>query len=73
MGERETYDDGAPVGYDGPPAPVGQVRVRLVSDHGWADLRGPTACEVLTPEEASAVVGKLKEPKTRRKERATRS
>ncbi|HXF02315.1 MAG TPA: DNA-formamidopyrimidine glycosylase family protein, partial [Arthrobacter sp.] len=59
VGERETYDDGAPVAYDGPPEPVGQVRVRLVSDHGWADLRGPTACEVLTPEEASAVVGKL--------------
>jgi formamidopyrimidine-DNA glycosylase len=59
VGERETYDDGAPVAYHGPPEPVGQVRVRLVSDHGWADLRGPTACEVLTPEEASAVVGKL--------------
>ncbi|MGW6172894.1 Fpg/Nei family DNA glycosylase [Arthrobacter sp. NPDC055138] len=59
VGEREAYDDGAPVAYDGPPEPVGQVRVRLVSDHGWADLRGPTACEVLTPEEASAVVAKL--------------
>ncbi|TJY64069.1 Fpg/Nei family DNA glycosylase [Arthrobacter sp. CAU 1506] len=59
VGERETYDDGAPVAYDGPPEPVGQVRVRLVSDHGWADLRGPTACEVITPAEASAVAGKL--------------
>ncbi|MFI8411347.1 Fpg/Nei family DNA glycosylase [Paeniglutamicibacter gangotriensis] len=45
--------------YDGPPEPVGQVRARLVSAHGWADLRGPSACEVLTPEEAYAVRAKL--------------
>ncbi|GLB68864.1 Fpg/Nei family DNA glycosylase [Arthrobacter mangrovi] len=59
VGERETYDAGAPAVYDGPPAPVGQVRARLVSDHGWADLRGPTACEVITEAERDAVVGKL--------------
>ncbi len=46
-------------GYDGPPEPKGAVRVRLVSVHGWADLRGPTACEVLTPTEAATAVGKL--------------
>lgn len=45
--------------YSGPPAPKGAVRVRLVSLHGWADLRGPTACEVLTPSEAAAVRSKL--------------
>ncbi|MDJ0313917.1 DNA glycosylase [Arthrobacter sp. H35-D1] len=45
--------------YAGPPEPKGAVRVRLVSDHGWADLRGPTACEVLTPAEAAAVRKKL--------------
>jgi formamidopyrimidine-DNA glycosylase len=59
VGERETYDGGAPAVYEGPPAPVGQVRVRLVSDHGWADLRGPTACEVITEAERDAVVKKL--------------
>ncbi|MFQ4149119.1 DNA-formamidopyrimidine glycosylase family protein [Arthrobacter sp. LAPM80] len=48
-----------PGDYDGPPEPTGAVRVRLVSDHGWADLRGPTACEVLTPAEAAAVRRKL--------------
>ncbi|MFI5085879.1 MAG: zinc finger domain-containing protein, partial [Actinomycetales bacterium] len=43
----------------GPPEPTGAVRLRLVGGHGWADLRGPAACEVLTAGEASAVVGSL--------------
>lgn len=59
MGETETPDDGGTTAYSGPPAPVGQVRARLVSAHGWADLRGPTACEVITPAEAAAVVARL--------------
>lgn len=33
--------------------------MRLVSEHGWADLRGPTACEAITPAEAAAVRRKL--------------
>lgn len=37
-----------------PPVPVGQVRVRLLSETVVADLRGPTACEVL---DAAAVQG----------------
>ncbi|MDN5825107.1 MAG: Fpg/Nei family DNA glycosylase [Micrococcaceae bacterium] len=59
IGEKEAYDDEAPAAYDGPPAPVGQVRMRLVSAHGWADLRGPSVCEVLTIPEAEAVRGRL--------------
>lgn len=62
MGERETAagSEGAgPAAYQGPPDPVGAVRARLVSAHGWADLRGPTACEVLTLAEAAAVRAKL--------------
>lgn len=35
-----------------PPAPVGAVRLRLATSDVVADLRGPTACEVITPEEA---------------------
>ncbi|GAB3541384.1 formamidopyrimidine-DNA glycosylase [Arthrobacter tecti] len=58
IGEQESRDDDDG-GYAGPPAPVGAVRVRLVSDSGWADLRGPTACEVITPGERAAVVAKL--------------
>ena len=42
-----------------PPPPVGQVRVRLLTDTAVADLRGPTACEVLTPEEVAAVIARL--------------
>ena len=33
------------------PEPVGQVRMRLVTDAHWLDLRGPTACEVFDPVE----------------------
>lgn len=50
---------GAHGDYAGPPEPKGAVRVRLVSEHGWADLRGPTACEAITPAEAVAVRRKL--------------
>lgn len=42
-----------------PPDPVGQVRVRLVTDRVCADLRGPTACEVLPPEGVAAVHDRL--------------
>lgn len=59
MGETEVHDDGPAGQYAGPPKPVGQVRVRLVSEHGWADLRGPNACEVITPAEAEAVLDRL--------------
>lgn len=57
LGERELASDDAP--YQGPPAPIGAVRLRLVSQHGWADLRGPSACEVLTAAEARAIQAKL--------------
>lgn len=42
-----------------PPPPVGQVRVRLLNETVCADLRGPTACEVLTPAEVDAVLNRL--------------
>lgn len=42
-----------------PPPPIGAVRVRLLTDATCADLRGPTACDVLTPEEVQAVIDKL--------------
>ncbi|MGO4382925.1 Fpg/Nei family DNA glycosylase [Specibacter sp. RAF43] len=64
IGEQELGGASQPDGdtasrYAGPPEPRGAVRVRLVSAHGWADLRGPTACEVLTPAEAAASRAKL--------------
>ncbi|GAA1050207.1 Fpg/Nei family DNA glycosylase [Arthrobacter russicus] len=57
VGERELGSE--EVSYTGPPEPIGAVRLRLVSAHGWADLRGPSACEVLTPTEAAAIRAKL--------------
>ena len=42
-----------------PPEPVGQVRVRLATEETVADLRGPSACEVLDPQAAAAVVARL--------------
>lgn len=52
--EKETIDER---GF--PPEPVGQVRVRLLNETVCADLRGPTACEVLTPAEVDAVLQRL--------------
>lgn len=42
-----------------PPEPIGAVRVRLLTDASVADLRGPTACEVLQPEEVAAALARL--------------
>ncbi|MFE6994858.1 Fpg/Nei family DNA glycosylase [Microbacterium sp. NPDC057659] len=42
-----------------PPPVVGQVRVRLLTDVTCADLRGPTACQVQTPDEMLATIAKL--------------
>ncbi len=42
-----------------PPEPVGQIRLRLATDRHWLDLRGPTACELLTPPEAAALRARL--------------
>ncbi|MCR2811692.1 Fpg/Nei family DNA glycosylase [Microbacterium sp. zg.Y1090] len=42
-----------------PPPVVGQVRLRLLTELTCADLRGPTACELQTPDEMLATVAKL--------------
>jgi endonuclease-8 len=67
IGERETTPDavpggvvdGSPAGEWVPPAPRGAVRLRLLGAHAVADLTGPTACEVLTGPEKSAVEARL--------------
>jgi len=56
MGEGEQE---RAVGEVFPPEPVGQVRVRLASDQTVADLRGPSACEVLDPAGAAAAIERL--------------
>ncbi len=42
-----------------PPEPIGQVRVRLLTERAVADLRGPTACEVFDPQQVAQLVAKL--------------
>ncbi|GAA1913135.1 formamidopyrimidine-DNA glycosylase [Microbacterium aoyamense] len=42
-----------------PPPVVGQVRLRLLTEVTCADLRGPTACELQTPDEVAATIAKL--------------
>lgn len=54
-GEQETATEAV----DFPPEPVGQVRVRILTDTVVADLRGPTACEVLEPAEVAALAERL--------------
>lgn len=59
IGENETSANPEDEPYNGPPAPVGAVRARIISEHGWADLRGPTACEVLDHEQVQVHLDKL--------------
>jgi formamidopyrimidine-DNA glycosylase len=42
-----------------PPAVRGQVRLRLLAPGAVADLRGPTACELLRPDEYDALIDRL--------------
>jgi endonuclease-8 len=56
MSESEKEDDTA---FAFPPAPVGAVRARLLTDTAVADLRGPTACEVLDEAAVARVIAGL--------------
>ena len=55
MAEAET----AAVVEGWPPEPIGQVRVRLLTERVVADLRGPTACEVLDAAAVQPVIDAL--------------
>lgn len=46
--------------------PVGQVRMRLVGMTHWADLRGPTRCELLDPAQVDALRARLGQDPLRR-------
>ena len=48
----------SPVEGHGEPPVTGVVRLRLLDESTVADLRGPMACEVLTPAEADALVAR---------------
>ena len=57
LGLYGRFTDGVPP----VPEPVGQVRMRVVGDLHWLDLRGPTACDVLDPAEVAALRARLGE------------
>lgn len=42
-----------------PPEPRGAVRLRLATEHGVADLSGPTQCKILTGAEVQTVLNRL--------------
>jgi formamidopyrimidine-DNA glycosylase len=41
------------------PAPVGQVRLRIQGERAWTELRGPTACEIVTAADKAAIHARL--------------
>jgi DNA-formamidopyrimidine glycosylase len=47
------------VGEAPPPEPVGALRIRIQTEQSWLDLRGPTACEVVTAADRDAVLARL--------------
>ncbi|WBL18425.1 Fpg/Nei family DNA glycosylase [Citricoccus sp. NR2] len=60
IGEQEIargHDDGD--SYSGPPEPRPTTRVRLVTEHGWADLVGASVCRVQTPAEMAGTVAAM--------------
>jgi len=57
MAESERENDDADFVF--PPDPVGAERVRLLTDAAVADLRGPTACEVLDEAGVRKVLDRL--------------
>ncbi|MGO4597330.1 Fpg/Nei family DNA glycosylase [Terrabacter sp. 2RAF25] len=48
-----------PRGAEGPPAPVGAVRLRLVGPAHWADLRGPMICTLVDHARRREIVATL--------------
>jgi endonuclease-8 len=53
--EHETDDDLD----EFPPPPVGAVRVRIMTEETVADLRGPTACEIMDPAQVDVLLARL--------------
>ncbi|MDQ1645516.1 MAG: endonuclease [Cryptosporangiaceae bacterium] len=41
------------------PAPVGAIRLRLTGERAWTELRGPTACEIVTAADKAAIQARL--------------
>ena len=59
MSESEKLKDTAMGDDPFPPEPIGQVRARLLTSATVADLRGPTACEVVDAAGVAAAIARL--------------
>jgi endonuclease-8 len=59
LGLYGTFTEWPVDGGAGLPAPVGQVRMRMVGTAYGTDLRGPTVCEVLNDAQVAEVVSRL--------------
>lgn len=46
-------------GHGEPPEPRGALRLRLTNGDAWTDLRGPTACEIVTPPQVETLLARL--------------
>ena len=46
-------------GHGPAPEPRGALRLRMIADEDWIDLRGPTACELFTPADRDRVLARL--------------
>ena len=46
-------------GHEPAPEPVGALRVRMETKASWLDLRGPAACDLLSPSERDAILARL--------------
>jgi endonuclease-8 len=56
-----------------PPEPVGAVRLRLFTETVCADLRGPTACDLLDASDVAGVIAKLGPDPARERGKAVES
>ncbi len=48
-----------PIAHCRPGNHAGALRLRLANESAWADLRGPTACELITPIEREVILARL--------------
>ncbi len=46
-------------GRDEPPEPRGALRLRIANGTAWTDLRGATACELVTPDQVDLLLARL--------------
>lgn len=72
IGEAPTAEPGGPIlhvhlglygkfaaGSQPAPEPRGALRLRLSNDEFWTDLRGATACEIVTPDQVDLLIARL--------------